>query len=266
MINNLKNKVIVVTGASSGIGRATARNLAASGAIVIAVARNYERLKELQDETIKSNGIVSFYATDISIPENISNLIQSVMNQHKRIDGWINNAGFGILCFLEELPYTEFQNILNTNLLAPYQSMKQLIPIMRDQGGGVIINISSVIGRRGVPYYSAYCATKFALIGMTESVRAELGNSSPVKVCIVNPGLTNTNFGKHISNPSNLSIENNWIRGASPDKVSKTILKCLANPKPEYYVSWFDHLFIIVNTLFPSLISWGLRHYRRVKS
>ncbi len=264
MAKPLEGKIVIVTGASSGMGKETAILLAQSGAIPILVARRADRLREIQSIIESQGGKSMIFPMDITNTPEIDTFIQKILATYGKIDILINNAGFGIICSLEDTPLQDFHDILNTNLVAPFYLCKKVIPLMKEQGNGHIINISSVIGRRGMPHNSAYCATKFGLIGLTESLRVEaLG--SPIKVSLVNPGLTNTEFKTGVRNPAQLLIKDNWVYGVPAQKVAKAILRCIRHPRREVYITWFDRLLIWVNNLTPGLLEHLLVLYRRFK-
>lgn len=259
---SLQDKVAVITGASSGIGKETALAFAREKSTVVLASRNEQKLKELAEEIKNENANVLVIKTDVSKQEDIENLVKKTMDTYGKIDILVNNAGFGIHASVEDTPVKDMQDIVDTNFMGPYYAMRLVVPIMKKQGFGRIMNVSSVIGKRGIGFSSAYCASKFALIGLTESVQVELRNS-PVKVSTICPGLTDTNFGFNMREPVRESKENTWANGVPALKVARAIVRCAKNPKREVYISWYDHAMVYVNALCPGFIEWILSIYRQ---
>ena len=264
MHSKLKDKVIIITGASSGIGKETALVFAFAGAHVILVARREDKLQEVVAEIIRHGGHAWGIATDVADSTALEHMINKVMERYQRIDILVNNAGFGLLGSVEQTPLSEFRKIMETNLFGVFYLCQLVLPIMKKQGAGHIMNVASVIGRRATGNSSAYCASKFALIGLTESMQVE-AIGTPIKISIINPGLTNTPFPSGMSNPANRNLGNSWSHGVSPVKVAKAILRCALHPRREIYITWYDRLLIIINSLSPGLITWLLSIYRKFK-
>ena len=189
---DIKNKIVVVTGASSGIGEAAARLLAQNGAIVALVARSGDRLKQISQELADSK----FFVADMSKEDEVKNMIQEVKNEFGRIDILINNAGQGYGSPVENIDIDKFRYILDLNLIGPLVAMQSVMPIMREQGGGMIVNISSGTSVMYLPNVGAYSSTKRALNGITLTARAELEKDN-IKVSIIHPYITATEFYKN---------------------------------------------------------------------
>jgi len=262
MAYELKDKVVIITGASSGIGKATAWEFAREKAIVILASRKEEKLQELAEEIKKIGSQILVVKTDVSLSGEIEHLVNITLEKYGRIDILVNNAGFGNHSAVEDTPIQDMKDVLDTNLLGPFYAMRLVIPIMKKQGYGRIINISSVIGRRGIGFSGAYCASKFGLIGLTESTQVEL-RGSPVKICTVCPGLTDTDFGFNMREPVRQTKENVWAKGVPAKKVARVIVRCVKKPKREIYISWYDHAMVYVNALFPGFIEFILGIYRQ---
>ena len=265
---NLENKVVIITGASSGIGKATALAFAKENASVVLAARREDRLQELVNEIQNTGGKALVVKTDISKAEEVENLIQKTLNKFGRIDILINNAGFGVIALVEETSIQDMRDIVDTNLMGPFYTMRLAIPLMKKQGYGHIINISSVIGRIGTRWNSAYCATKFGLIGLTESALVE-SIGTPIHVSTICPGLTDTEIGLVKRDPKNHIQNNIWAHGVSAEKVARKIVHCAKYPKSEVYISWKERFLIFINSLSPALILQlriFLYHYRNKRA
>ena len=188
---DIKDKVIIVTGASHGIGKATARLLAEKGAKVVLAARSKDALDEITKSSPDSFLTVQ---TDMRDPKAIENMIRATMEKFGRIDILINNAGQGIYGAVENTDIAGYRSVIELNVIAPLIAMQKTIPIMRKQGGGMIINISSMVSKAYYPYLGAYASTKYALNALSLTARDELKDSGII-VGVVHPSLTDTDFG-----------------------------------------------------------------------
>jgi NADP-dependent 3-hydroxy acid dehydrogenase YdfG len=190
----IKNSVIVITGASAGIGLACARLLgdANHGATVVLAARSEQKLKELEKEIPNSLAVV----TDMRKPADISRLIKVVLEKYGKIDIFINNAAQGLMCPVEKINLDDYQQIIELNIFAVIRSMQGVIPIMRRQGKGMILNISSLVSKNYFPELSAYASTKYALNAISLTAREELKKDNII-VSVFHPKLTATDFGKN---------------------------------------------------------------------
>lgn len=181
-----------MTGASEGIGKAISEKLAAEGAKVILAARSDDKLTALAKEL---PGAVAIHA-DMSDQNEIQNLIDRVMELHGRIDILINNAGQGMVGPVESVDIDKYRHIINVNVIGPLYAMELVIPHMREQGGGMIVNISSRVSKNYYPMLGAYASTKYALNALSLTARTELKKDNIV-VSVMHPKMTATNFGKN---------------------------------------------------------------------
>jgi short-subunit dehydrogenase len=189
---HIKDSVIIITGASSGIGLATARILAREGARVVLAARSEKKLAEIEKEIPNSFAIPA----DMEKPQDIAALVQKTKDAFGRIDVLINNAGQGLMAPLEHVNLDDYQKIMNLNVFAIVRAMQAVIPIMREQGGGMILNISSRVSKNYFPSLSAYASTKYALNAITLTARQELEKDNIV-VSVFHPKMTATDFDKN---------------------------------------------------------------------
>ena len=188
----LRGKVVLVTGASEGIGAATARVLAGRGAKGALAARSLDRLNELTGELEDSFAV----RVDLTQPESITAMVEAVIEHYGRIDVLVNNAGRALRVPVSEVKIIDFQNIINLNVYGPLLAMQAVIPHMRKQGGGSIVNVSSNVSKMAIPTIGAYAATKYALNGLTLTARGELA-ADGIVVTVMYPGQTATNFGRN---------------------------------------------------------------------
>ena len=192
-MGKLDGQVVIVTGASAGIGEATARMLASEGADVVLVARRKERLDQLKTEIEQVGTRPLAIAADITSPEDRECIVQSTMSRFGRIDALVNNAGYGQRGPIEIVPIEAIRQNFETNLFSLIALTQLVIPIMRKQGAGRIVNISSVAGRVARPLSSVYDATKHALEAISDGLRGELAPFG-IKVIVIEPGFIITEF------------------------------------------------------------------------
>ncbi len=238
---NVKNKVAIVTGASSGIGLATAKLLTNHGAKVALAARSKEKLSSLSKELALSFPI----QTDMTKEASIRQMVKKAHDHYGRIDILINNAGRGYDAFLEKIKIDKFRELFELNLLGPIIAMQQVIPIMRKQGGGVIINISSGTSMMQIPNISAYSSLKRALNGISLTAREELARDKII-VSIVYPYITATNFAKNIMGGERVgqpqARDSNLPPADPPALVAEKILEVIKTEKAEQFVhDWMEN-------------------------
>ena len=188
------NKVAVVTGSSSGIGYETSLALAREGFLTYATMRNLEKGSGINSISDKENLPLKIMQLDVTDDASVSKAVQSIVSDSGRIDVIVNNAGYGLVGAFEDLSLDEIKQQYETNFFGVVRVTQAVIPVMRKQKSGKIINISSGAGRFGYPGGSAYVSTKFAMEGLSESLSYEL-DSFGIKVILVEPGVIRTNFG-----------------------------------------------------------------------
>jgi NAD(P)-dependent dehydrogenase (short-subunit alcohol dehydrogenase family) len=249
---NLKNerKVAVVTGSSSGIGYATALQLARSGYFTFATMRNPEKGGDLIRAAKNEELPILVEQLDVTDLNSIKDFMgrRLAVKSSGRIDVLVNNAGYALMGSLEDLSIKEIQDQLETNLLGAIRVTQQVLPVMRAQGSGIIVNISSGVGRIGFQGLSAYVATKFALEGLSESLAYEVGPFG-IKVVLIEPGVVKTKaFDNMVIGQAalrkdspyagmldNLNVAfKTWLDKAStPDQVAATILQAISSQEPK---------------------------------
>jgi NAD(P)-dependent dehydrogenase (short-subunit alcohol dehydrogenase family) len=190
----LKDKTALVTGASSGLGRATAFELARAGTDVALVARSAEELESAKEEVLKTGRRALSLPTDLAQEEETSATIERTVEEFGRIDVLVNAAGTDAPGMVEELAVEGWDRTLAVNLRAPFVLSKAAFPHMREAGGGTIVNVSSVAGKKGWANASAYCASKFGLTGFTQALANE-GKEHNIRAIVLYPGAMDTNWG-----------------------------------------------------------------------
>lgn len=247
----MRGKVVIVTGASSGIGRATAVSLAQQGANVVVTARRQERLNQLV------TGLAAHPGERLALPGNIADpafstaLVDQTIAHFGHIDILINNAGMGHRGPLADLPLADVRRIFDVNVFGLLALTQAAIPHMKQQGRGHIINVSSIVSTRPLPDAATYTASKTAVNFFSRSLRMELAPHN-IRVTIVYPGLTATEFGQVRLGDNG---GNRWgLRGTPPERVATAIANAIASGRQEVYISPLDWLFTHANRLFPRLL------------
>ena len=229
----IENGVFVVTGASSGIGLSTARALAAKGARVALLARTGPLLQELERELPGSKAFV----VDVTDFAALRQTILAVHAHFGRINGLVNNAGRSYAAAVEEIDPLIFDEIFHLNVLAPIVAMQAVIPLMRSQGSGSIVNVNSGTAFMTIPQYSVYSSSKRALLGFSLAARAELEGDGIV-VSEVYPFVTATNFGKNrMGNPAGGGPAADYASGDSPEFVADIILRATEEGDAQYFAN-----------------------------
>ncbi len=193
---DIQNKVVIITGASEGIGEAAAKLLATQGARIALAARSVDKLNAVKESITAAGGTAIAVPTDMRNQGSVHALVEKTKQHFGQIDILINNAGQSVYAPIEHINVAQYQEIIELNLFGVLYAMQGVIPIMRVQGGGLIINISSNVSKMAIPNIGAYASTKYALNGLSLTARAELAADN-IRVCLMHPGRTSTAFGKN---------------------------------------------------------------------
>ncbi len=259
-MHELSGAVVVITGASRGIGRATAHAFADIGCHVVLAARGAEGLDTLAAEIRETHGVEALAVpTDVTRTEQIDHLMQTAAERLGGIDILINNAGLGLYSPIEAIRDDRMQYLFDVNVFGPVRAMRAVIPYLRRRGGGHIVNIGSNVSYLALPQYrltgvsSSYCATKHALRAFSTAARAEL-HADNIHVSLAIVGVTDTDFsvmadheteradrdgGQQIERPAALRQVM-----VSPQKVADRIVRAIPQGRREFYVSWWDYVLV----------------------
>ena len=246
-MSKVKNSVVIVTGASAGIGVAIVRELAKRGANVMLTARRAERLEAVVDSLAALPGRRVALAGDVRDEAFCQQLVKETVATFGRIDTLINNAGLGHRSHLSEIPREHMATIADTNIIAPMQLSQAVIPHMRSQRKGHIINVSSIVSQRPLANSGFYCASKAAVNALTRAQRMELRRDRIV-VSALYPGLTDTDFHEAVLGGRE---KRQFWSGVSAERVGRVTVRAIKRRKTEIYVTWFDWLFTHGNRLLP---------------
>jgi short-subunit dehydrogenase len=201
-MDQLRKKVVVITGASSGFGKGAARRFAKAGAQLVLAARRERLLNELADECNATGGRAIAVPTDVSKIREVQALAQKAVNEYGRIDVWVNDAGVGALGMFDQVPLADHIQVIETNLLGTIYGSYFALTQFRAQESGVLINIASALGKIPAPYYSSYAASKYGVVGLGAAIRQELRENKieGIHVCTVMPMAMDTPFFDHAAN------------------------------------------------------------------
>ncbi len=229
----IQDRVFVVTGASSGIGLATAHALADQGARVALLARSGELLRALSLRLAASLPVT----VDMTQPDQVREAMAQVHRHYGRVDGLVNNAGRSYSAAVEDIEPEIFEEIFRLNVLGPLVAMQAVIPHMRSQGGGSIVNVNSGTAFMTLPGYSVYVASKRALLGFSLTARAEL-EKDRIAVSEVYPFITATNFGKNrMGKPARGGPSADYAAGDPPEFVAGLILRAITERQAQYFAN-----------------------------
>jgi short-subunit dehydrogenase len=270
-------RVAIVTGASSGIGAATAQALAAAGAHVVLAARRTDRLEQLARELSAAYGAkAEVLTTDMSRREQVEQLVDHTLHSHRRIDILVNNAGVGLQGDVADLPERELRYLFDVNLFGPQLAMQAVIPQMRRQGEGAIANISSILAKVTLPSLgmvgssAGYTGSKAALHALSLAARMELANAG-IRVVTVLPGVTRSEFneqflvseaGVHSPVDTPARPRGSLLGITPPERVAQAVLRGIERNQREAYVTWKDRLFVWGAQVAPGLFERSMIRLR----
>lgn len=247
----LKDSVVVITGASSGIGRAAAVEFARHGASVVLSARSEEPLEEVAKECQQIGAKTVAVPADVADAESVKNLARRAVESFGHIDVWVNNAAVTLFARFEEAPLEAYRQVIETNLFGYIYGAREAIPHFKQRGHGVLINVSSVVGTVGQPMTSAYVSSKFAIRGLSECLRQEL-RGTDVHVCTVMPATVDTPLFQHGANYTGREPQA-MPPVYSAQSVAETIVGLATRPRREVFVGGAGRAVNLMHRLMPGL-------------
>ncbi|MDE1724391.1 MAG: SDR family oxidoreductase [Thaumarchaeota archaeon] len=248
---NYNRKVVVITGASSGIGEQSAEKFAQLHAIVVLVSRNEEKLQQISSRLSKYQTTVLAYACDISKKDQVDKMVKFVIEKFGGVDVLVNNAGFGIYETVEKIKVEEMESQVRTNFFGMMYCIKAFLPKMLEKRSGHIVNVASVAASIGIPGMASYCASKFAMLGFSESLYHELKGTG-VGITVVSPIMVRTNFFDHVSfgkmpRYSSTSLD--------PKTVANAVIHASSSHRLEIVVPQFVRFVIWLKQTLPYMIN-----------
>jgi len=228
----IQDKIVVITGASSGIGYSTAKALAKKGAKIVAGARRLDRLEALQKEITNDGGEITICETDVTKKLDCDNLVKQAIEKYGTVDVLVNNAGLMPLSFVKSLKIDEWDRMVDVNIKGVLYCTAAVVPTMVEKKSGHIINISSVAGRIVFPAGSVYCATKHAVTAFSEGLRQELSVRKNIRVTSIEPGVVQTELTNTITEESLKAFvdKHKEMEGLKADDISNAIVFALEAP------------------------------------
>ena len=246
----LRGKVVVVTGASSGIGRAAAIRFGREGARVVLAARRKDDLDETARLCREAGGEALVVVTDVTREADVQNLVRESLAAFGRIDVWVNNAGVTLFALLAEAPFEQHQRVIETNVFGPMFGARAVVPLFKEQGHGVMINVGSVLSKVGQPFVPSYVISKFALRGLTEALRPECAEYPDIHICGFYPYAVDTPHFQEGANERGRKARA-MPPTQSPEKVADALVALAARPRRERHVPRSAVLGLALHWLMP---------------
>lgn len=254
-MGQLTSRVVIVTGATAGIGRETAVLLTKSGANVMATGRRAERLRELEADCAGYPGQIKTMAGDIGQEVFAHELVAETVAAFGKLDVLVNNAGVGHKSQLAEMPMDDMKRIFDTNIFGLMHAAQAAVAQMKQQGNGRIVNVSSIVGQSPLPDSGAYCASKTAVNFLSRTLRMEMLPHN-IKVTLVYPGLTDTEFAD--AKLGGKGRNRFGLRGVPAARVGQAIVRGIERGRSEIYITPTDWLLTHFNRLFPRTLDFVL--------
>ena len=255
MSNDKSQPVAIITGASSGIGQATALELARRGYAVVLAARRADRLEQVAQQCRRLGATATPVVTDVADVKQVGDLVAGAVDQFGRLDVMVNNAGFGLVARVHETTDQQMRDIFDTNFFGLFYGARAAARVMIPQRSGHIFNVASVLGKRGSPFNGAYSATKFAVCGLTDSMRVELKPMGVHVTCLC-PAYTRTEFFDHVQgrrSPRHATAFKRFRGYAQPDVVARRLVRTIGRNVPQIVFSAGGKFLALVAALSPRL-------------
>jgi short-subunit dehydrogenase len=256
-----RHRVVILTGATQGIGRATAYALAQAGCQLALAARTADALEALAAELAQAGHTALPFPTDMGETTQAAALAQKTVEAFGKIDVVINNAAIGVRDRVQDLQEAEARRVMEVNYFGPVALIQAAIPYLKaNPAGGLIINVSSIVGRRAMPGIAGYCASKAALEKFSESLRLEL-KANKIRVSMVYPGVTATAFNRNSLGTGQGG--RGRVGGVPPERVAQAILNTIRREPRDVFITLFDRAFVTAGSLWPWLMDQLLSGYFR---
>src|SRR5829696_4335615 len=252
----IDGKVVIITGASAGIGESTAREFAQAGAITVLAARRAARLKKLEKEIEEMGGVALAVPTDLTDLDQITNLVETTRSAFGRIDVVANIAGWGFYDWFEELSAAELRRHYEVNVIGLAELIRQVIPTMKAQRSGFILNMSSYVSRISVPPLTVYASTKYAIEGLTDGLRRALLPWGITVIRIHPSSVSGTEFNKKVVRPGRVEYQPVPIGRIRRERLARHIVALIEKPRRALFISRIYEVPVLLNKLFPQFVDW----------
>jgi short-subunit dehydrogenase len=246
----LRDKVVVITGASSGLGRELAIRFAREGCHLVLAARRLAQLEATAQACREAGATAIAVATDVTREDEMQRLVAEAMRVRNRIDVWVNNAGVTLFAPIELGPFEEHRRVIETNVFGPMLAARGVLPIFKRQRRGVLINVGSILSKIGQPFVPSYVISKFALRGLSEALRTEVAEEPDIHVCTVLPYAMNTPHFQTGANRVGLPARA-MAPAQAPEKVAQAIVQLAKHPRRELHVPRAAALGLALHWLMP---------------
>ena len=257
---DLRGSVVVLTGATSGIGRAAAQRFSEHGAHLVLAARSAEDLAEVAAECERPDSRPLAVPTDIGVPEEVEHLRTAALERFGRIDVWVDDASVLVAGPIEADDVEEVRRLVTTNVLGSYLGSRAALRTFQEQGHGTLVNVGSLLGIVTNPVVPAYVMSKFAVRGLTLSLRHAMAAHRDIHVCLVMPGPVDTPIFDNAANSTGRDLR--VIPPAyAPERVAAAILRCARRPRRQATVGVLGHLILVGHHVSPRLADWGVAQW-----
>lgn len=261
-MKSLQGKVIVITGASSGLGRAAAIEFARRGCRVVLGARREDALEETARLCRQEGAEALVVETDVTKEEDVRALAERALGMTGRIDAWVNNAGVTAFGSLEDGPFDIHRRVIETNVFGSMFGAREAIPIFKRQGSGVLVNVASVLGEVGQPYVPSYVISKFAVRGLSETLRTAVADHPNVHVCTLLPYAFDSPHFESGANQIGLDAHP-MPPQQSPEKVARALVSLVEKPRRELHVPRYAPIGLALHALMPATVERAILHLLR---
>jgi NAD(P)-dependent dehydrogenase (short-subunit alcohol dehydrogenase family) len=262
-VKDLRGKVVVVTGASSGLGRAAALELARKGSKVVVAARRADALEETAQLCREAGGDAVAVVTDVTDEAAVQRLAEEALRLTGSIDAWVNNAGVTAFGFLDDgRPFDDHRRVLETNVIGAMYGARAVLPVFKRQHHGVLVNVSSILGKVGQPYVPSYVVSKFALRGLTETLRTALADEPEIHVCSLLPYAFNSFHFE--SGANHIGLDAHAMAPMQPVvKVARALVSLIERPRRELHVPRYAALGLALHAIAPAPVEQAILHLVR---